>query len=193
MNSFSPNSLHSAAGSAMANQQHSHLADKTTQGIPDSTGPESTQQHQVFFFFPKRWKQGIANILIACCLAAGGTVLLTQLGEPPNLIVQMTILGLGLWGGAIYLFSQAASDLGGYLRLDSEGVHFRQKFATKAIPWKNVKSWNLSGDDQPFEINRLLMVNSTGEEPALVVHCENFRPESLPILQKTLLFYAPCK
>lgn len=153
----------------------------------------SEQQHRVFFFFPKRWKRGIANLVTACCLAAGGTLLLSQLGYPSNLIVQMSILGTGLWGGAIYLLSQAVGDLGGYLRLDSEGVHVRQRFSTKGIPWDRVKSWNLSGAAQPYEINRMLQVNSTENEPPLVIHCENFRPDALPVLQKMLLFYAPCK
>lgn len=171
---------HASAGSPV---KHSQVASRDS----------SLGEHQVFFFFSRRWRQGLVNALTSGGLALGGTILLLQLGEPANLVVQMSILGLCLWAAAIYFICKAAGDLGGFLRLDAEGVHLRQRLATRSIAWDDVKSWSVSGEARPFEISRVLQVNQTKTEPPLVIHCENFRPDAIPILQRTLLNFAPLK
>lgn len=153
----------------------------------------SEGRHRVFFFFEKRWQSGVLSLVSAIILAAGGTLFLSQLGKSASLMVQMTVLGAGLWAGAIYLLSVSAGDLGGFLRLDSYGVHIRRNFTIQTIPWDRVESWRITGDALPFEINRTLQINPVGDEAPLVIHCEYFRSDFLPILQTTLLFFAPFK
>jgi len=99
--------------------------------------------HHMEFWRNRQWI-GLAALLQSALMAISGAFLLSQIPVTPRLALQITIVGLLLAGGSMFLGLNALRDLRGFLRMDAHGLAARLGLRQVRILWDEVTKWRIN-------------------------------------------------
>lgn len=128
-----------------------------------SYSPNHSMSPRVYFFAPKRWRVGIVHAIESLFLIFAGAFLLLEIHKVPNLKIQMLIMGFGMLIGGLALARVAFVDFLGFLRLDADGIHIRNRPQCESFSWDRITALNLGNADNSYDFGRFIEFSIAGD------------------------------
>lgn len=153
------------------------------------TKPTVEPNHHVFFFISRKWQSGLLRIVQGAFLLVAGVFLLTQVISTPNLMVQMVILGCVLSIGGCYFLWSSLSDLLGFFRVDRQGIHLRDSWSIRSIPWSHIVAWQVNSGS-PRDLQRAVRILLPDPHHPVVIDGDSFHNEDLLRIHGVMLQFA---
>ncbi|MBL9090287.1 MAG: hypothetical protein JNL96_03630 [Planctomycetaceae bacterium] len=123
----------------------------------------------VFGMRHTRYKHALAKIVIGAITGGLGAFLIVEIPKTPDLTTNLAIIGAIGLATTLALWMLAARELFGRLKVDGRGVAMLPAWSGYSIPWAEVTSWQMTGeDDVPSEYQQLKLWRSEEAFPAVV-------------------------
>lgn len=173
--------------SNLATLEHSTSESESSDTAKPKTAVEP--QHHVCFFVSRKWQSGLLRIVQGSFLLTAGIFLLTQATSTPNLLAQMIILGCVLTVGGCYFLWSSLSDLLGFFRVDRQGLHLRDSWSIRSIPWSHVVAWQVNSGS-PRDLQRAVRIVLPEPHHPVVIDGDCFHNDDLLRIHGVMLQFA---